>query len=236
MPLKSWFRPKPSNMLGIDIQSSTITVLGVSYEPDKILVQGYDTVSLPNDNPNTFPNSEDIAFCIQKAITNAHLQGKLATVAISDTEVVSKIFSFSQSLTESEIVAFIKMEVASNSPFPQEFINWDFKILGPSEIDPDLQDIQVVVCKSEAINARITVIQKAGLEIHAVDLESFALERYRQWLIKTSASLDKPPRLHFVAQDKSMNSVNKSPGVIAPFNPNLPSIGIACGLALRRPG
>lgn len=224
---ESWLQPKSSSMLGIDICSSAVTVLGMSFQAGQFFVQGYHSVSLSD----VLTDSDEVSFSIQKAISNAGLQGKLASIAISDSEAISRIFSFSQTLNESEIAAFIKMEIDAYPPFPLQNINWDFKVLGPSLVDAGLQDIQVVACPVELIDARIAVVQKAGLKVHAVDLESLALDRCRQWLNKTWSLKDKHSVLASIAKDERLAY---SIEATAACEHNLPSLGLVCGLALRR--
>jgi type IV pilus assembly protein PilM len=203
----------------------------MSFQTGQPIIQGYDTVPLSAEVVEGGTWDELVTAAIQKSILNAGLQGKLASIAIPNSEVVSRIFSFGQSLKAVEIEAFIKIEVENNPPFPLQKVYWDFKILGSSLNDPGLQEVQVVVCPIDKVNARIAVVQRAGLTVQAVDLESLALERCRQWLAKTWLLEEKDGDLMAIAEDLKL-AYSETASVSR--DRATPSLGIACGLALRQ--
>ncbi|MDI1351724.1 MAG: type IV pilus assembly protein PilM, partial [bacterium] len=76
----------------------------------------------------------------------------------------------------------VVIEADKYIPYPIDEINLDFEILGPSPKNSAMLDILIVASRSENVNNRIEVINRAGLEPRIVDVESYAVERAAQLL------------------------------------------------------
>jgi type IV pilus assembly protein PilM len=70
----------------------------------------------------------------------------------------------------------VEMQADQYIPFPMEEVSYDFQLLGPSEKDPDMQDILLVATRTENVDQRVAAVTAAGLVPKLVDVEAFALE------------------------------------------------------------
>jgi len=79
-------------------------------------------------------------------------------------------------MSEEELTENIQLEAEQYIPFNVEDVNIDFQILGTSEDKADRMEVMLVAAKKEVIDDYASLIKKAGLSPHVVDVDFFALE------------------------------------------------------------
>jgi type IV pilus assembly protein PilM len=180
------FKPKHHSILGIDISSSAVKILGISGSKDDLCVEGYGYELLPNgalDN-NIIKDVDAVASCIKNVITKAKLTSKKVALAVPDSAVISKVVQMNDGLTDQEMEELVVIEADKYIPYPIDEINLDFEIQGHSAKNSALLDILIVASRAENVNSRVEAITRAGLEAKVVDVESYAVERAAQLLAK----------------------------------------------------
>ena len=180
------FKPKYRSILGIDISSTAVKVIEISGKEDHRCVEGYGSMALPPNSVegHIIKDIDVVADCIRQLVSRARLKSKFATLAVPDSAVISKILQVNDELSEAEIEEFIIMEADKYIPYPIEEINIDFETIGRSIKNPALLDVIIVASRSENVNSRVEAATKAGLQVKAIDVESFAIERAVQLLAK----------------------------------------------------
>ncbi len=68
------------------------------------------------------------------------------------------------------------MQADQYIPFPMDEVSYDFEVLGPSEKDPETNDVLLVATRTENVEQRQAAVKAAGLTAKIVDVEAFALE------------------------------------------------------------
>ena len=68
------------------------------------------------------------------------------------------------------------MQADQYIPFPMDEVSYDFEVLGPSEKDPETNDVLLVATRTENVEQRQAAVNAAGLSARIVDVEAFALE------------------------------------------------------------
>jgi type IV pilus assembly protein PilM len=180
------FKPKHHSILGIDISSSAVKILGISGSKDDLCVEGYGYELLPSgalDN-NIIKDVDAVASCIKNVITKAKLTSKKVALAVPDSAVISKVVQMNDGLTDQEMEELVVIEADKYIPYPIDEINLDFEIQGHSAKNSALLDILIVASRAENVNSRVEAITRAGLEAKVVDVESYAVERAAQLLAK----------------------------------------------------
>ncbi len=79
-------------------------------------------------------------------------------------------------LRDADLEAQVEMQADQYIPFPMDEVSYDFEVLGPSEKDPDSNDVLLVATRTENVEQRQAAVNAAGLSAKIVDVEAFALE------------------------------------------------------------
>jgi type IV pilus assembly protein PilM len=180
------FKPKHRSFLGIDISSFSVKILELSGSKDNPCVEGYGYGFMPNNalDGNIIKDVDAVAECIKSVITKAKLVSKQSAIAVPDSAVISKVVQLNDGLTHQEMEELVIIEADKYIPYPIDEINLDFEIQGHSGKNTSLLDILIVASRAENVNSRVEAITRAGLDVKYVDVESYAVERAAQLLVK----------------------------------------------------
>ncbi|CAB1274230.1 type IV pilus assembly protein PilM [Candidatus Nitrosacidococcus tergens] len=190
--ISEFFPKKIPPLLGIDISSSAIKSIELAQGSNGIYVKHYAIEPLP---PNTIidNNIEDIdklSTALRDIIQQLGTRTRKVATAISSSNVFNKIAPIPIDLSGSELEAYIETEVEQHVPYLREEINFDFKVLGASELDPDYMDTLLVACRSEYISTRITALKSARLIPTIIDVDTYVMERVFPFIVETIPNQD----------------------------------------------
>jgi type IV pilus assembly protein PilM len=165
-------------LLGIDISSSVVKVLELSYKAGKYTVEAYAVEPLPLNSviEGRIENKDEVAEAIKRAVQRSGTKAKEAAVAVSANLAITKIISYPASLSKREIEDRIMMEAETLIPYPLDEVRLDFEVLGPSSTDVDVVNVLLAASRSENVDARTEVLEKAGLIPKLVDVEAYTME------------------------------------------------------------
>lgn len=167
-----------SNILGLDISSTSVKLLELSQDGDKYRVQSLAVEPLP-DNAVVEKNIQDVEAVgetILRAVKRSGTKVKDAAVAVAGSAVITKIINMPAGLSDSELEAQIEMEADQYIPYPLEEINLDFEVLGESANNPDTVDVLLAASRSENIELRSAALALGGLTPKIVDVEAYTIE------------------------------------------------------------
>lgn len=172
------FGQKKSPLLGIDISSSVVKILELSQKSGKYCVESYIVEPLPLDSvvEGRIEDVEAVSLAVKRAIKRIVSKAKDAAVAISATEAITKTVSFSAELSDRELEEQVMMEAEQYVPFPLDEVRLDFDVIGVSATDPDSIDVLLAASRIENVDARVDVLESAGLRVKLVDVESYTIE------------------------------------------------------------
>ncbi|MEH6813242.1 MAG: type IV pilus assembly protein PilM [Motiliproteus sp.] len=177
--MTSLFKAKSKALLGVDIGSSFVKLLGISQHSKGYKVDSYAVVHLPegaviDNNVQVVPV---VAEAIEKAARLAGCKTKLAVTSVPTSVVISKELEFSKSFTEDELEEQIKVEADQFIPYPLDEVAIDFQVKGLSKDDPELNNIMLVACRQDNVQSREDAVNGAGLQCDVIDVDTYALER-----------------------------------------------------------
>ncbi|MCX5788966.1 MAG: type IV pilus assembly protein PilM [Elusimicrobia bacterium] len=165
------------DVLGVDIGSHSIKVASIKNEGGQYHLQ--TSGLLPLDiNPEAPPEQKRQqavnvlrGFLIQKGV-----QTKEAATAISGNSVIVRYVKFPK-LTKEELRATLATEAEPFIPFDIKDVQLSFHILGDLiEEGQKKMETVLVAAKKDAIQARVDILEAAGLKPTIIDVDSFALE------------------------------------------------------------
>jgi type IV pilus assembly protein PilM len=131
---------------------------------------------------------------IRNLISNLKIKNRNVATSVSGHSLITKKIQLPL-MTEAELEEQIQWEAEQYIPFEIEEVNIDFQILGPLLDEEGQMDVLLVAVKKDIINDYAAVIAEAGLAVHVVDVDGFALENvfevtYPDFLDKTVVMID----------------------------------------------
>ncbi len=175
----SLFQAKPKSMLGIDIGSSFVKLLGLSQHGNGFRVDSYAIVHLPEGAviDNNVQDVPVVAEALEKAAKLSGTRIKAAITSVPASVVIVKTLEFSKSFLEDELEEQIKVEADQFIPYPLDEVSIDFQIQGESPTSEELNDVLLVACRQDSVQSREDAVSGAGLICEVIDVDTYALER-----------------------------------------------------------
>ena len=173
------FGKKQKTVLGLDLSSTSVKLLELSRSGDRFRVESYSVEPLPATAvvEKNIVEIESVGDAIRRVVSRAKTKQKQVAVAVSGSAVITKTIEMSAALKDHEIEDQISIEADQYIPYPLDEVAIDFEVLGPSEENPDLNQILLAACRRENVEIRQDVLAVAGLEAKIVDVEAYAMER-----------------------------------------------------------
>lgn len=171
-------------LFGLDISSSNIKLVELSQSGSSYRIEHCACVPLPKDavSEKEIKEPDLVGQAITKLLSRAGTSTKQAAVAVAGSSVITKIIEMSADLNDKELEEQIRVEADSYIPYPVEEVNLDFQVLGPSEHDPESNQLLLAACRSETVEMRAAAVEAAGVKPRVVDVEAHALENACQLL------------------------------------------------------
>jgi type IV pilus assembly protein PilM len=180
----AWLKAKKQVVLGIDISSNFVKILELS-KKDKFngeevyTIEKYGIASLePNIVvENEIKDIDGLSKTLLELLESVQSPIKTAAIALIGNGVISKIVQLPAGLTAEEIEANIVAESDKYIPYPLVDVYFDFQVIGEHAKNPSFVDVVLVAARKEQIEARMAVLEQAGITLKIVDLEIYAVER-----------------------------------------------------------
>jgi type IV pilus assembly protein PilM len=180
------FKRKSSNLIGVDISSTSVKLLELSQVTNGYRVDSFAVEPLPANAvvEKEIRNAEQVGVAISRAVSRANPHTLFAATAMSGSSVITKIIQMSADLTDSELESQIDLEADRYIPYKLDEVSLDFEVIGPSASAPNMVDVLLAASRTENVDTRIEALELGGLTAKVVDVESYAIERAYQLLIE----------------------------------------------------
>lgn len=175
----SFFKSKSKSLLGVDIGSSYVKLLGLSQHSQGFKVDAYAVSHLPEGAviDNNVQDVPVVAEALEKALRLSGSRIKPAVTSVPASVVIVKNLEFSKSFTEDEMEEQIKVEADQFIPYPLDEVAIDFEIQGESPSSPELNEVLLVACRQDNVQSREDAVNGAGMICDVIDVDTYALER-----------------------------------------------------------
>ena len=177
--LRGFGTAKTSQVLGIDISSTTVKLLELSRDGERYRVESYAVAPLPPEavvekNVNQI---DVVGNLIRELVTRSKTRANQAVAAVSGSAVIIKTVSMPAGLSEEDLEAQLTVEADQYIPYPLDEVALDFEELGPVPGRDDQVNVLLAACRQETIESRVDAIEVAGLTPAIIDVEVLAMER-----------------------------------------------------------
>jgi len=207
--LRGFGKAKASQVLGIDISSTTVKLLELSREGDRYRVESYAVAPLPPEAvvEKNVNQVETVGTLISDLVVRSKTRAKQAVAAVSGSAVIIKTIAMPAGLSEEDLEAQLTIEADQYIPYPLEEVALDFEELGPVPGRDDQVNILLAACRQENIESRVDALAVAGLTPAIMDVEAFAMERALA-LLQTQMPASGPQTIAMVDIGASMTTLS----------------------------
>ncbi len=172
------FPRKYRPLIGLDITTSSIKLIELSAAGGVYRVESYAAEPTPANsiNEKSIVDAEAVGEAVRRAVKRSGTKNTEVALAISGDAAITKIIQMPRSLRPNDLEAQVEMQADQYIPFPMDEVSYDFEVLGPSEKEPETNDVLLVATRTENVEQRQAAVRAAGLTARIVDVEAFALE------------------------------------------------------------
>ncbi len=179
MGILGFLERKAKPLLGLDISSTSVKLLGLSKQGDRYRVESYAVKALPANAvvEKNINEVEAVAEVIKQVVQQSKSKIELAAVAVAGSAVITKMVEMPSGLSDDAMETQISLEADQYIPYPLEEVAIDFEVQGESEDNPDQVNVLLAACRRENVDLRISVLELAELTPKVVDVEAYTMER-----------------------------------------------------------
>jgi type IV pilus assembly protein PilM len=172
------FSRKYRQLIGLDITTSSIKLIELSWSGKQFRVESYAAEPTPANamNEKNIADAEAVGEAIRRAVKKAGAKSKDVAIAISGDAAITKVIQMPKNLRAADLEGQVETQADQYIPFPMDEVSYDFEVLGPSEKDPESNDVLLVATRTENVEQRQNAVRAGGLTAKIVDVEAFALE------------------------------------------------------------
>lgn len=170
---------KSTQVLGLDISSTTVKLLELSYTGGRYRVESYAVSSLPQDAviEKSVNDVDGVSNAIRTVVAQSRTKLKNVAAAVAGSSVITKLIDMPEGLSEDDMETQLTLEADQYIPYPLEEVAIDFQIQGPSPERDNQVEVLLAACRRETIESRVEAIEGSDLTPRIMDVEAYAMER-----------------------------------------------------------
>ncbi len=167
-----------SNVLGIDICTSSVKVLELSRNGQRYQVEARAMEPLAHGvvTDRNITDADEVGAAVRRAVKASGSSAKQVAVAVPTSAVITRTIPMPADRSEEEIETEVRLEAPKYIPYPLDEVYLDFEVRGISENNPETLDVTIVASRRENVELRQAAIENAGLSAKIVDVDAYALE------------------------------------------------------------
>ena len=170
---------KATQVLGLDISSTTVKLLELSYTGGRYRVESYAVSSLPQDAviEKSVNDVAGVSNAIRTVVAQSRTKLKNVAAAVAGSSVITKLIDMPEGLSEDDMETQLTLEADQYIPYPLEEVAIDFEIQGPARDRDHQVEVLLAACRRETIVSRVEAIEGSELIPKIMDVEAYAMER-----------------------------------------------------------
>jgi type IV pilus assembly protein PilM len=177
--LELFRKRKSAQVLGLDISSTTVKLLELSYNGGHYRVESYAVSSLPQDAvvEKSVNDVDGVSNAIRTVVAQSHTKLKNVSAAVAGSSVITKLIDMPEGLSEDDMETQLTLEADQYIPYPLDEVAIDFEIQGSSPENDNQVEVLLAACRRETIESRVEAIEGSELVPKIMDVEAYAMER-----------------------------------------------------------
>jgi len=193
MPLFDFSSISPKPVLGLDISSTAVKLIELSPTAQGYEIKACNSLPLPANTviEKDIINVMALTQTLKVLALESGIKLKNVALAIPDVLVITKEFELPAELADLQLEAQIGLEISEHLAYPIEEIAFDFEIVDSLENDQDQIKVLVTACLQKNIEKLKQAAEDAGFRLHAVEPQSYAIERAFRLILSQSIHNDR---------------------------------------------
>lgn len=171
------FSSKSKPLIGVDISSSAVKMLELGVGSDgSRRVERYAIARLPREavTEGNLTKPEAVEVAMREAWQALDTRTRDIVLALPASAVTAKKLILPKEADEDNIESQAISEATQIVPFPMEEITLDFQVLGPTDRNPNDNEVLVVITRKDRVEERVAVAEAAGLKTVVMDVDTYA--------------------------------------------------------------
>ncbi len=200
---------KATQVLGLDISSTTVKLLELSFTGGRYRVESYAVSSLPQDAviEKSVNDVEGVSNAIRTVVSQSHTKLKNVAAAVAGSSVITKLIDMPAGLSEDDMEIQLTLEADQYIPYPLEEVAIDFEVQGISPDGDKRVEVLLAACRRETIESRVEAIEGSELVPKIMDVEAYAMERAFS-LLRNQLDLDEDSTVAIVDIGATMTTLS----------------------------
>jgi len=200
---------KGTQVLGLDISSTTVKLLELSYAGGKYRVESYAVSSLPQDAviEKNVNDVEGVSNAVRTVVAQSRTKIKNVAAAVAGSSVITKMIDMPDGLSDDDMEMQLTLEADQYIPYPLEEVAIDFEVQGTSPESENQVEVLLAACRRETIDSRVQAIEGSELVAKIMDVEAYAMER-AYFLLQNQLDLDEDSTVAVVDIGATMTTLS----------------------------
>lgn len=177
LSLGSLFSRQASDMVGLDVSSSSVKLVELSQDkPGRLTLENCALVPLERGwiTDGNIERFDDVAAAVRLLLKKSGTKTKNVALALPPSAVITKKIVIPGGLSDKELELQVESEANQYIPFPLEEVSLDFCIVGPSAASSDDIEVLIAASRREKVQDLQGLAEAVGLKPVIVDVESYA--------------------------------------------------------------
>jgi len=167
-----------SSLVGVEIAPDAIRLVQLQQRRRRWRVMGSAQEPLPLEVGNDWAAEPgQVAAALRRAHRHSGLRQRRLAMALPASQVICKLCHMPVEQGAEQLEAQLLADAERLFPFPLEDLALDFQVVGPSRVQPGCSEVLVAACRQSALAALEAVVEEAGLQLEAVEIDNIALCR-----------------------------------------------------------
>ena len=173
--ISSLLRRRPEDILGIDISSSAIKLVGLGGSGDNLVLEycAKDFLAEGVIVDGAIESPDALSAALRRLVKQSGARTKNVAVALPSSAVITKKITIAAGLPEMEMEDQVENEAKQYIPFPLEDVSLDFCEIGPSAVTPGSVDVLIAAARRDRVEGLQDILEVAGLKPVVVDVNSY---------------------------------------------------------------
>ena len=175
--LGALFNRQQAPLLGVDISSSSVTLVEMSRDKagrlvlDRCAIEPLSAGCVTDGNIEKF---DEVAEVLCRVVKKSGTRTKNVAMALPPSAVISKKIILPGGLSDNELEIQVESEANKYIPFSLDEVSLDFCVLGPSAASSGDVEVLIAAARKEKVQDRQGLAEAAGLKPVVMDVESYA--------------------------------------------------------------
>lgn len=175
--LGSLFNRQQPPLLGLDISSSSVTLVELSRNKagnlvlDRFAIESLEPGWVVDGNIEKFDEVTDV---LRRLVKKSGTRTKSVAMALPSSAVINKKIILPDGLSDAELEMQVETEANKYIPFSLDEVSLDFCVIGPSLTSVGDVEVLIAASRKEKVQDREGLAEAAGLKPVVIDVESYA--------------------------------------------------------------